>query len=89
MLILSLQDLPRSQSLETVPICIVAQCVTHDNFAGCTCMMNVNLVTAQTSFFTDHKISGLPIRTNNRQFRTISDQKVDNSPTDSFSSSLT
>ena len=29
--ILNLQDLPRSQSLETVPICIVWQYFPHDN----------------------------------------------------------
>ena len=29
--ILNLQDLPQSQNLETVPICIVFQCYPHDN----------------------------------------------------------
>ena len=29
--ILNLQDLPRSQNLETVPICIVWQYYPHDN----------------------------------------------------------
>ena len=29
--ILNLQDLPRNQSLETVPVCIVSQCHPHNN----------------------------------------------------------
>ena len=31
----------------------------------------VHLVTARASLFTDHKISGLPIRAKNKHFRTI------------------
>ena len=31
--ILSLQDLWKNQSLETVPICMVVQCFPHDNIA--------------------------------------------------------
>ena len=41
-------------------------------------------VTARASLFTDHKMSGLPIRARYRQFRTICEQIVDNSPTDFF-----
>ena len=44
----------------------------------------VHFVIARTSLFTDHKISGLPIRTKYTHFRTICEQTVDNSPTDSF-----
>ena len=29
--ILNLQDLPQSQNLETIPVCIVLQCFPHDN----------------------------------------------------------
>ena len=48
----------------------------------------VHFVTARASLFTDHKISGLPIRAKYSHFRTIYAQTVDNPPTDSFSSSL-
>ena len=48
----------------------------------------VHFVTARASLFTDHKISSLPIRAKYRHFRTICEQTVDNSPTDSLSSSL-
>ena len=47
----------------------------------------VHFVTARASLFTDHKISGLPVRAKYRHFRTICEQTVDNSPTDSCSSS--
>ena len=42
----------------------------------------VHLVIARASLFTDHKISGLPVRAKYRHFRTISGQTFDNSPTD-------
>ena len=48
----------------------------------------VHFVIARASLFTDHKISSLPIRARYKRFRTICEQTVDNSPTDSFSSSL-
>ena len=48
----------------------------------------VHSVTARASFFTDHKISGLPMRAKYKHFRTICEQTFDNSPTDPISSSL-
>ena len=48
----------------------------------------VHFVTARASLFTDHLMSGLPLRAKNRHCRTICEQTVDNSPTDSFSSSF-
>ena len=102
MLILSLQSLLQNQSLETIQVCIVVLCFPHHNIAGihlydeCTksnassvChKVFVHFVTARASLFTDHEISGLPIRAKYKHFRTICDQTVDNSPTDSCSSSF-
>ena len=48
----------------------------------------VHFVTPRASLFTDHKISGLPIRAKYRHFKTICGQTFDNSPTDFNSSSL-
>ena len=48
----------------------------------------VHFVTARASLFTDHKISGLPIRAKSRHFRAIREQTVENSPIDPISSSL-
>ena len=48
----------------------------------------LHLVIARASLFTDHKISGLPVRVKYWHFRTIYEQTVDNSPTDPISSSL-
>ena len=42
-------------------------------------------VTARASLFTDHRMSGLPMRVKYRYFGTICEQTVDRSPTDSFS----
>ena len=47
----------------------------------------VYFVTARANLFTDHKISNLPIRTKYIHFRTVFEHTVDNSPTDSCSSS--
>ena len=72
--ILNLQDLPRSQSLETVPICIVWQYFPHDNTvcihkydeymksinSGVSQAL-VHFVMDRASLFTDHRISGRPI----------------------------
>ena len=44
----------------------------------------VHFATARAILFTDHKISGRPIRAKNRHYRTICEQPVDDSPTDSF-----
>ena len=48
----------------------------------------VHFVMDRAILFTDHKISGLPMRAKKRHFRTICEQTVDNSPTDAISSSL-
>ena len=48
----------------------------------------VHFVTARASLFTDHRISGLPIRAKYTHVRTMCEQTVDNSPTDPISSSL-
>ena len=95
--VLSPQDLPRSQSLERVPIYIVLQCFPHDNIIGIQlceeCKRSkakrlsqtfVHFVTARASLFTDHKISGPPIRAKYRHLRTIYEQTVDNSPLTHF-----
>ena len=44
----------------------------------------VHFVTARASLFTDHKMSGLPIRARYRHLRTICEQTVDNSPLTHF-----
>ena len=81
----NLQDLPRSQSLETVPVCIVWQYYPHDNIV-CIHMYDEYMksidsgvchrlwsifVIDRASLFTDHKISGRPIRAKYKHFRTI------------------
>ena len=48
----------------------------------------VHLVIDRASLFTDHRISGRPIRAKYKHFRTIWDHTCDNSPTDFISSSL-
>ena len=48
----------------------------------------VHFVMARASLFTDHKISGLPIRAKYKHFRTIGEHAFDNSPTDFVSSSV-
>ena len=67
MSILSLQGLLQNQNLETIPICIVVLCFPHDNIAS---QALVHFVTARVSLFTDHKISGLPIRAKKKHLRT-------------------
>ena len=69
------QDFPRSQSLETVPVCIVLQYYPHDNIV---CIHTydefyeinrfrrlsqalVHFVIDRASLFTDHRISGRSI----------------------------
>ena len=98
--ILNLQDLPQSQSLETVPICIAWQYYPHDNTvcihlydeymksidSGNCCMLLS--IMDRASLFTDHKISGRPILAKYKHFRTIWEHVCDNSPTDFNSSSL-
>ena len=83
MLILSLQGLQQNQSLETILVCIVVLCFPHNNIASihlydeckrsnapsvCLKMFSF-FVKARASLFTDHKISDLPIRTQNRHFQ--------------------
>ena len=72
----NLQDLPRSQNLETVPICIVWQYYPNDNIVRIhlydelfeinrfrrLSQALVHIVMDRASLFTDHKISGRPIR---------------------------
>ena len=72
----NLQDLPRNRSLETVPACIVLQHYPHNNTvyihmcdeckisidAGVCHKLLVRFVIKRASLFTDHIISGLPIR---------------------------
>ena len=48
----------------------------------------VHFVTDLASLFTDHKMSGRPIRSKYTHFKTICEQTSDNSPTDSSSSFL-
>ena len=48
----------------------------------------VHLVTARAHLFTDHRMSGLPMRAKYRHFKTICERTFDNSPTDPNSSSL-
>ena len=48
----------------------------------------VHLVTARATVFTDHKISGPPMRAKYMHFRTIWAHTFDNSPTDPINSSL-
>ena len=47
----------------------------------------VHFVIDRASLFTDHKISGLPIRAKYKHFRTIREHTCDNSQTDFISSS--
>ena len=47
----------------------------------------VHFVIDRASLFTDHRISGLPIRAKYKHFRTIWEHTCDNSPTDFISSS--
>ena len=99
MLILSLQSLPQNQNLETILICFVVLCSPHSNIAWIhLCdewkrQKRQSFVTSfrpfcdrTSKFFTDHQISGLPLRAKYGHFRAIREQTVDNSPTDPFSS---
>ena len=97
-----ISNLPRSQSRETIVICIVALYFPHNNIVGIhlcdECKRSnashvchklfIHFVTERASLFTDHRISDLPTRAKYRHFTTIWEQTVDNSPTDIFSSSL-
>ena len=81
----NLQDLLRSKSLETVPVCIVWQCYPHDNFvcihmcdeyvksidSGVFSLALVHFAIDRASLFADHEISGRPIRATYKHFRTI------------------
>ena len=73
--ILNLQDLLRSQSLETVPVCIVWQYFPHDNIICihlCAFVTSlVHFVMDRASLFTDHTMSSLPIHAKYKHFRTI------------------
>ena len=94
--ILSLQDLPRSPSLETVPVCIVWQYYPHNttvNIHMCHEFWISNEIIVchklfcpflidRANLFTDQRISGLPIRAKYEHFRTIGEHTFDNFPTD-------
>ena len=81
----NLQDLPRSQNLETVPICIAWQYYPHDNIVKIhmcdVCKRSneifvlsqalVHFVIDRANVFTDHIISSRPIRAKYKHFRTI------------------
>ena len=101
MLILSHQSLLQNQNLEIILFCTVVLCFPHSNIAGthlcdeCTRSNASSVCHKLSSIWLEHeqicskttKISGLPIRAKYKHFRTICEQTVDNSPTDSFSSS--
>ena len=95
----NLQDLPQNRSLETVPVCIVLHHITI--LFVFTCVMNTwyqsiqafdtgfgRFVIDLANLFTDHRISGLPIRAKYKHFRTIWEHTCHNSPTDFISSAL-
>ena len=79
------QDLPQNRSLETVPVCIVLQYYPHSNTVYVhmcdECMISIDsgvchrlwsiFVIDRASLFTDHRISGLPIRAKCKHFRSI------------------
>ena len=102
MLTSSLQGLLQNQNLDIILICIVVLCYPHGQYclnshvwwmyeikrAKCLVQTFVHFVSARASLFSDLKISGLPIRAKYRHFRNLCEQTVDNSPTDSISSSL-
>ena len=82
--ILSPQDLLQNRSLETVPACIVLQYYPHNNTVYihmCDEYKKINrfrrlsqalvhFVIDRASLFTDHRISGLPVRAKYKHFRT-------------------
>ena len=97
-LILSLQGLLQNPNLETILICIVVLCFQHNNNAWihmcdeCKKSNAPNVchkllsILWRASLFTDHKISGLPIRAKTGRFKKNCEQTVDNSPADPISS---
>ena len=100
-LISNLQDPLQNQSLETILVCIVVPCFPHNNIVWITCVMNVRDQARQAfvakicpfcdrtrMFYRPEDIGSPKIRAKYRHFRTICEQTVDNSPTDSCSSSL-
>ena len=84
MLILSLLHLRQNQNPQKIPIYIVVQCFPHDNDV-CIRLCDecrrsndsrlsqawVHSVIYRASLFTDHRISGLPLRAKYKHFRTI------------------
>ena len=84
MWILSPQDLLQNRSLETAPACIVLQYYPHNNtvcihmYEECKRIDRFKRLSQalvhfviHASLFTDHKISGRPIRAKYKHFRTI------------------
>ena len=95
--ILSLQDPQQNRNLGTIPICNIALCFPHDNNAQIHLCheykksnesSEVHFVTARASLFTDHRMSGQPIRAKYRRFKTIRELTLDKSPTVSHPSYL-
>ena len=90
-------------SLEIIQVCSAVLYFLHDNIddshscdeymmksallIGCDMLESI-FKTDLTSFFTDHQISGRPIRAKYKHFETMCGQTSDNSPTDSSSSCL-
>ena len=59
----SLEGLWQNLSLETIIVCTVVCCFPHDNTALKSLAKRlVQFVTARASLFTDHGVSGLPVR---------------------------
>ena len=86
------------RSLETVSACIVCRFL-HITMFLLTCVMDVrrfsrllhalvHFVIDRARLFTDHRISGRPIRAKKKHVRTIWEHTCDNSPTDFIFSSL-
>ena len=80
--ILNPQDLLQNLSLESVPVCIVWQCFPHGNTVyihmyderkrqNRLSQAFVHFVIDRASLFTDHRISGRPIRAKYKHLRTI------------------
>ena len=101
-LILSPQGRRQSLSLEINPVDNAEQSNPHDiiddsqecdekkeiSLAHRLSQALVHFATAPASLFTDHRMSGLPIRARYKHLKTICEQICDNYPTDSSSSCL-
>ena len=95
MVISNFQGPQQSLSLGIIPIDNAVPNFPHGHIVGdhscCECTLPqalVNCVTAGANLFTDPKLSSLPIRANNKKFRTNWEHTFGNSPTVSTSSLL-